>query len=234
MKRLSRHTVDMAALAERVRPADKPQMDAFRERCQKYVTKIGQFPAEMPKIDWDFYRANVKSTVHGMIDQFKNTYEQLKVPMPADTQTAVLDAQLMQVKEEITSFKAASAERCCEMHSQIDGINAMLPFEQMTVEDYIDTFPNHGPDFLNRPTFWPHNKEEQPGNDGTLQTGVHLLAGEAHLLQQICGLRERLAQRIDDNQRLEKKEVMSRNGTSKSSSNDVNAAVGVGAAHVSV
>lgn len=233
MKRLTRHTVDLAALAERVRPEAKPQMDAFRERCQKYVAAIDQLPAEMPKLDWDFYRKNVKSTVVGVVDQFKSAYEQFKVPEPVDTQTAIVDTALVQTKEQIAVFKAASVERCCALRTEIDQINALLPFEQMTLEDYIDAFPQHGPDFLNRPTFWPHNDEEQLSN-GELHAdgGVHLLAGEAHLLQRLCGLRERLAHRIEDTQRLEAKRksgVRSRDVSDSSECGANNVPVGIGA-----
>lgn len=31
----------------------------------------------------------------------------------------------------------------------------------MTMEDYRDAYPNEALDPINRPTFWPHNPEEQ-------------------------------------------------------------------------
>lgn len=37
----------------------------------------------------------------------------------------------------------------------------MIPFEQMTLEDFIETFPNDALDCHNRPTFWPHTISEQ-------------------------------------------------------------------------
>lgn len=82
--------------------------------------------------------------------------------------------------------------------AEIDALNSLLPFDQMTMEDFIDAYPSHGPDFLNRPTFWPHNPEEQPDSHSN-----DLLPGEAHLLQQLIGLRERLAKNIRNEQKVE-------------------------------
>lgn len=73
----------------------------------------------------------------------------------------------------------------------------MLPFDQMTLEDFIDAYPSHGPDFLNRPTFWPHGAEDQPDANGP-----DMLLGEAHLLQQLIGLRERIAKNIRNDQKV--------------------------------
>lgn len=38
---------------------------------------------------------------------------------------------------------------------------SLLPYDQMTMEDYRDAFPEKALDPVNRPTFWPHNEEEQ-------------------------------------------------------------------------
>lgn len=46
---------------------------------------------EAPKIDWEFYKSNVKPEFKAMVDQFKCAYEQLNIPKPIDTQTAEID-----------------------------------------------------------------------------------------------------------------------------------------------
>lgn len=90
-----------------------------------------------------------------------------------------------------------SNDRICCYTAEIEALKAMLPFDQMTMEDYIDAFPSHGPDFLNRPTFWPHGVEDQP------EANAHdLPPGEAHLLQQLVGLRERIAKNVRNDQKV--------------------------------
>lgn len=42
-------------------------------------------------------------------------------------------------------------------------IKALLPYEQMTMEDYKDAFPEQALDPLNKPTFWPHTPDEHEG-----------------------------------------------------------------------
>ena len=44
----------------------------------------------------------------------------------------------------------------------MEHLKGLIPFDQMTMEDYIDAFPMHAQDFINRPTFWPHTVDEQP------------------------------------------------------------------------
>lgn len=193
MKRLARHTVDMLLLAERVRPDQKAQLVAFVKRSERYVQRVQSLPAERPDIDWDFYTANVAADKVSMVEAFRSAYEKLTVPEPIDTQTDQVDAQMETVRADIVAFKAASDERICAARAAIDEINAQLPFDQMTMEDFIDTFPGQGPDFLNRPTFWPHTVDEQP----PIGANVVLAAGEAIALQRMCGLRERIVDGIE-------------------------------------
>lgn len=90
-----------------------------------------------------------------------------------------------------------SQERICAYQAEIETLKALLPFDQMTMEDFIDAYPSHGPDFLNRPTFWPHGAEDQPDPNAS-----DLLPGEAHLLQQVIALRQRLAKNIRNEQKV--------------------------------
>lgn len=47
----------------------------------------------------------------------------------------------------------------------------MMPFAEMTLEDYYNFCPAEAIDFIQHPTFWPHNRDEQladflPSYDG--------------------------------------------------------------------
>lgn len=44
---------------------------------------------------------------------------------------------------------------------QIEETKAILPYDQMTMEDFKDAHPDIAIDPINKPTFWPHNEEEQ-------------------------------------------------------------------------
>lgn len=51
----------------------------------------------------------------------------------------------------------------CRAQKELDKIKALPKFEDLTLEMYYDMFPQQAFDPVNRPTFWPHTPEEQPG-----------------------------------------------------------------------
>lgn len=40
---------------------------------------------------------------------------------------------------------------------------SLIPYDQMTMEDYKEAYPDDSVDPINKPSFWPHNPEEQLG-----------------------------------------------------------------------
>lgn len=46
---------------------------------------------------------------------------------------------------------------------EIAATKALLPYEQMTMEDYYEAYPDQALDPVNKPSFWPHEPEDQPG-----------------------------------------------------------------------
>lgn len=97
-------------------------------------------PEVAPKIDWAFYKSRV--AVPGLVDSFQKNYEALKISYPTDTLSASVDAQSKQVKSEIDQFKNASQERAVAHKKSIEHLQSLLPFDQMTMEDYRDSYPD--------------------------------------------------------------------------------------------
>lgn len=97
-------------------------------------------PENPPKLDWAYYQKNVP--IAGMVDKFQKAYEALQIPYPADTVTAQVEAQEKQVREEISKFCKESEARIADYQSQIAALKALLPFDQMTMEDYRDAYPD--------------------------------------------------------------------------------------------
>lgn len=55
---------------------------------------------------------------------------------------------------------------CCSFTratKEVTRIKALPAFDQMTMETFYDMYPGVAIDPVNRPTFWPHDAEEQPG-----------------------------------------------------------------------
>lgn len=49
---------------------------------------------------------------------------------------------------------------------QLAYIASLIPYDQMTMEDFRDAHPELALDPINKPTFWPHTPEEQPDYKG--------------------------------------------------------------------
>ncbi|KAG8244822.1 Atp5hp [Homalodisca vitripennis] len=65
----------------------------------------------------------------------------------------------------VQKFKQESAARIVQHEEELKKLSAQIPLKEMTLEDYAYAYPNDCLDPANRPTFWPHTPEEQPGED---------------------------------------------------------------------
>ncbi|CAH0398923.1 unnamed protein product [Chilo suppressalis] len=158
-KRISQSSINWVALAERVPAEQKGNLAAFKVRSDGYLRRVLANPPEPPKINWSVYKQSVP--IPGMVDNFQKQYEALKIPFPADTQTALVEAQWVEVKKAIEAFVVESNGQISKYENEIKATKALLPFDQMTMEDYRDAFPEDALDPINKPTYWPHDAEEQ-------------------------------------------------------------------------
>lgn len=159
-RRITQSSINWSALAERVPPNQKNSFIAFKSRSDKYLRSVLANPEQSPKIDWAYYKNRV--AVPGLVDTFQKSYEALKVPYPADNLTVQVEAQRKEIIGEIEQFKKESEQRIAEHQKELERIKSLLPYDQMTLEDFRDAHPELALDPINRPTFWPHTPEEQP------------------------------------------------------------------------
>lgn len=76
-----------------------------------------------------------------MVDKFQKAYEGLQIPYPADNVTKLVEAQEKEVQQDIAKFVKESEVRISDYQTQIATLKALLPFDQMTMEDFKDSFP---------------------------------------------------------------------------------------------
>lgn len=160
-KRIASSTINWSALSERVPPQQRTHFISFKSRTDKYLRALNANPAESPKIDWAFYKNRI--TVPGLVDSFQKSYESLKVPYPADNLSAEVANLRKEVESSIATFKKESEQRIAEHKAEVERIKSLLPYSQMTLEDFRDAHPELALDPINKPTFWPHDEESQPG-----------------------------------------------------------------------
>lgn len=158
-RKAAQSIINWKALAERVSPNQQPSYIAFKGKSESYLQKAHANPEVPPKLNWDFYKKNIG--VEGMVKDFKSQYTALKIPYPEDTYTSDILKQEEKVQGEIESFKRSSKSRIKKHEKAIIHLESLIPFDQMTMEDYCEAFPDDAIDPIGRPTFWPHNPEEQ-------------------------------------------------------------------------
>lgn len=61
----------------------------------------------------------------------------------------------------------------CRYKKQLAHLASLIPYDQMTMEDYKDAHGDIAIDPLNKPTFWPHTPEEQLGHEGDEKKTAH-------------------------------------------------------------
>lgn len=158
-RRVTQSSVNWSALAERVSESQRTSFVAFKTKSDKYLRSVTANPEAPPAIDWARYEKSI--AIPGLVQSFKSQYEGTKIAYPADSYSKNVDAQESQVKKEIEDFVKASETRIAAYKKEMDHLKSLLPFDQMTMEDFRDAFPDQALDAINKPTFWPHNPEEQ-------------------------------------------------------------------------
>lgn len=160
-KRIASSSINWSALAERVPPQQKTNFIAFKARSDKYLRAVLANPEQSPKIDWAQYKSKVATA--GLVDSFQKAYEALKIPYPSDTLSGEVDKLRGEVQNDIAKFKQESEKRIAAHNAELERIKSLLPYAQMTLEDFKDAHPDLALDPINKPTFWPHDEDIQPG-----------------------------------------------------------------------
>ncbi|KAL6259421.1 hypothetical protein P5V15_009344 [Pogonomyrmex californicus] len=162
MSRRAIKAINWSALAEKIPETEKTAFAAFKAKSDQHLRRMNSNPETPPKIDWAFYKKNI--SVPGLVDKFQKEYESFKVPYPIDKYTSEVEAQEKEVNSKIGQFIVESNQRIATATKEIERIRNLLPFSEMTMEDFRDAYPDQAinPD---KPTAWPHIYEVQPENE---------------------------------------------------------------------
>lgn len=160
-KRLAASTINWQYLTDRVPEHQRPQFTLFKRKYEQFLRVCFEFPAEAPKIDWNFYRENI--SLPGIVDSFEKEYNDVKVDYPPESVSPQIDAYEKEVKENIDAHLAESTKNIESLKKRHEFLNSMIPFDEMTMEDFRIMYPEIAIDPIKNPTFWPHNSEEQIG-----------------------------------------------------------------------
>ncbi|KAG5310648.1 ATP5H synthase, partial [Acromyrmex insinuator] len=162
MSRRAIKTINWSALAEKIPETEKPAFAAFKSKSDQYLRRMSANPEVPPKIDWAYYKKNIP--IVGLVDKFQKEYESITVPYPVDKYTSEIETEEKKMHINIEEFIIESNQRVATANKEIDRVKNLLPFSEMTMEDFYDAYPDIAIN-PNKPTIWPHTPEVQLEND---------------------------------------------------------------------
>ncbi|EDW01090.1 GH20643 [Drosophila grimshawi] len=170
--------VSLTDLFNRVPPNQHKQLRVFANKNEEYKIRLRKYPPDLPRIDWQFYKENVRTDMVGWVEEFEHKYDKLD-SMFANRHNLIdhskyfgeVTEQSNEVVKDIKKFKEESNERIKKLQSKMDQLKSLRPYTEMTMEEFCLAHPDEAPDFINKPTFWPHTPEEQ--KPGPSQEVVH-------------------------------------------------------------
>ncbi|XP_023808620.1 ATP synthase subunit d, mitochondrial [Oryzias latipes] len=152
-RRVALKAVDWLAFAERVPPNQRSMFNALKTRSDAISAKLASLPETPAAIDWSFYRSAVAKA--GMVDEFEKKFKALQIPEPVDTQTSAINAQEAEANKSALAYVEASKARIAQYEEELTKFKNMIPFDQMTMDDLSDAFPETRLDKVKYP-YWPH------------------------------------------------------------------------------
>ncbi|XP_053186772.1 ATP synthase subunit d, mitochondrial-like [Scomber japonicus] len=152
-RRVALKAIDWVAFAERVPPNQRGMFNALKTRSDAIAAKLTSLPETPATIDWSLYRSTVAKA--GMVDEFEKKFKALQIPEAADTQTSAINAQEAESNKSASVYVEASKARIAQYEQELEKFKNMIPFDQMTIEDLNNTFPETKLDKVKHP-HWPH------------------------------------------------------------------------------
>ncbi|XP_053152622.1 ATP synthase subunit d, mitochondrial [Hemicordylus capensis] len=152
-RRVALKAIDWLAFAERVPPNQKPMFNALKTRSDALSAKLSSLPETPPAIDWAYYKTAIAKA--GLVDEFEQKFKALKVPEPKDTQSAKIDVEEKEADKSAAAYVQESKNRIAQYEKELQKFKNMIPFDQMTMDEYYEAFPETRLDKEKYP-YWPH------------------------------------------------------------------------------
>jgi len=152
-KRVTTTAVNWAEFATKIPAANKGAFAALKTKQDGYLRTVNQLPEALPAINFASYKGRISGA---MVDDFEKKYMALDIPYPKDTSQAEIAAEDAKQKMAYDKFVTQSATRADGVKEELAKWEAMMPIEEMNLEELHASCPHLVPQLRpEAPEFWP-------------------------------------------------------------------------------
>ncbi|XP_051013831.1 ATP synthase subunit d, mitochondrial-like isoform X1 [Acomys russatus] len=132
-------TIDWLTLGKLL-PRNQKKIANSLKSCNKTLySRLAILSEKPPVIGWAYNKASAAK--ESLVDDFEKKKNTLKMPVPEDKYTALVNKKAKKDVKNCAEFQSGSQVRLQEYEKQLGKTKNIIPFNQMTITDLRVAFP---------------------------------------------------------------------------------------------